>query len=102
MKSKKVAASDYTTGLKRSALFSNLIQGNVPKAVPASITNTYNNLVSTRAKNGTASLNKDRCTEFTLTGACAPRCIVTTNSYEIKQDMQLSPCNPLSPFYKSL
>jgi hypothetical protein len=89
MKSKKIAASDYTTGLKRSALFSNLIQGNVPKTVPASITNTYNNLVSTRAKNGPASLNKDRC-------------IVTTNSYEIKQDMQLSPCNPLSPFYKSL
>jgi len=88
MKSKKIAASDYTTGLKRSALFSNLIQGNVPKTpIPSSITNTYNNLVSTRAKNGLA---KDQ------------RCIVTTNSYEIKQDMQLSPCNPLSPFYKSL
>lgn len=82
MKTKKVAASDYTTGLKRSTLFSNLIQGNVPKTLPSSITTTYNNLVSTRAttKNGP----KDQ------------RCIVTTQSYEIKQDMQLSPCNPLN------
>ena len=87
MKSKKVAASDYTTGLKRSALFSNLIQGNVPKTpTTPTLTNTYNNLVSTRATTKNAT----------------PRCIVTTNSYEIKQDMQLSPCNPLSPFYKSL
>jgi hypothetical protein len=72
MKAKRTNASDYTTGLKRSALFTNLIQGNVVKTNGA----TYNNVLSVRPR------------VLGPTGESATiACIVANQTYEVRQDV---------------
>lgn len=73
MKAKRTSASDYTTGLKRSALFTNLIQGNVVKTNG----NTYNNVLSVRP----------RVLVSPPTGPEGKACIVANQTYEVRQDV---------------
>jgi hypothetical protein len=75
MKAKRTSASDYTTGLKRSALFTNLIQGNVVKTNG----NTYNNVLSVRPRVLGPTTGP--------TGPTGQACIVANQTYEVRQDV---------------
>ena len=79
MKAKRTSASDYTTGLKRSALFTNLIQGNVVKTNG----NTYNNVLSVRPRVLVSPPTGGPTTGPATTKAC----IVANQTYEVRQDV---------------